>query len=217
MKVTRLQPSTRHPGLVTVFLDGARFALLPVEDVRALSLAEGALTDQGQREALQAAAERRRAYDAAVRLLAVRGRSSQELVSRLRRKGLAQDAALHALGRLESEGLVNDATYAREYARAKADRGYGPARILAELAAKGVSRRDAELAVAQTGQDDEAVRQDRLLALARKRARQLAAEPPEVGRRRLVRFLLRRGFATGEVLGVVRRLTGGPPSGDDGP
>jgi regulatory protein len=209
MKVTKLRASARRPGFVTVFLDGNRVALLPVEDVRALGLAEGLMADERQREALHAAAERRTAYDAAVRLLAARGRSSQEIVTRLRRKGMAKDAIAHAVGRLEAEGLLEDSAFAREYARARASRGYGRVRILAELAARGVDRHVAELAVAEVGEDDEAERRARLLALAEKRAGQLETQERGVARRRLVQFLLRRGYPLGEVLDVVGQVAAG--------
>jgi regulatory protein len=209
LRVTKLEASARRPGFVAVFVDGARFALVPIEDVRALGLVEGLVPDERQRETLEAVAERGKAYDAAVRLLAVCGRSSQEIVTRLRRKGMTEGAIAHTLGRLETEGVLNDAAFAREYARARAGRGYGRVRILAELSAKGVSRRDAELAVAQAGEDDEAMRRARLLALARKRARRLETEDRDVARRRLVRFLLRRGFPHAEVLDAVKQVTAG--------
>jgi regulatory protein len=162
--------------------------------------------DERGREALETAAERGKAYDAAVRLLMVRGRSSQEIVTRLRRKGLRKDAIAHVVGRLESEGLLNDAAFAREYARAKARRRYGRARILADLSARGVERREAELAVAEAGGDDEGGRRERLLALARKRASQLKDLDMEVARRRLVGYLARRGHGGAEVFEVVAEV-----------
>jgi len=206
MKVTRLKPSVRRPGYVAVFVDGARFALLPIEEVKALGLVEGLELDDPRREALETAAERGNAYDAAVRLLAVRGRSSREIVMRLRRKGLGKDAVAHAVGRLEGEGLLNDTEFAKEYARARTERGYGRARILADLSAKGVARHDAELAATDAGEDDEEVRSQRLLALARKRATRLKGAERAVARRRLAAYLARRGYGPGQIRDVVEEL-----------
>jgi len=191
---------------------------LPVEEVRRLGLVEGLELDERGREALATAAEREEAYDAAVRLLAVRGRASQEIVMRLRRKGMEKDAVAHAVGRLESEGLVNDATFAREYARSKMSRGYGRARILAELSAKGVSRGDAELAVAEADEGDEATGRARLVALARKRAGQLRGLDREVVRRRLIGYLARRGYGGSQAWEVVAEVVGrtSAPSDADG-
>ena len=90
--------------------------------------------------------------------------------------------------------------------RALARRGRGPARIIADLLAQGVDRRVAEEAVraalATEGVDPAlAVR-----ILAAKRARQLAGLPPAVRKRRLVAFLVRRGFNGGAIREVVESL-----------
>jgi regulatory protein len=184
-------------------VDEARFAVLPIEEVRALGLREALELDERTRDALETAAERGKAYDAAVRLLAVRGRSTREIVTRLRRKGMGKDATAHAVGRLETEGLLNDAAFAREYAQTRISRGFGRARIAADLSRKGVSRHDAELAVAEAGGDDESARREQLLALARKRAAQLKGVHREVARRRLIGYLARRGYGGAGVLDVV--------------
>ena len=111
-----------------------------------------------------------------------------------------------ALERLSAAGLLDDARFAIDYAAAKARRGRGPSRLARDLQAQGVDRRIAEEAgrrsLAAEGVDPEqAVR-----ALAEKRARQLAGLPPIVRKRRLVAFLVRRGFAGAEVRQVVEAL-----------
>jgi len=205
MKVTSLKPSVRRPGFVSVFVDGARFALLPVEEVRALGLENDLVLDEQRREMLETAAERSRAYDAAVRLLAARGRAVQEIVTRLRRKGIRPDAVDHAVGRLESEGLLDDAAFTREFARLHQGRGYGRAWILAALSRRGVERLVAERAVAEmegVGGDSE----ERLVELARRRVTRLHDLDPLVARRRLVGYLQRRGYSTADVLNTIRQL-----------
>lgn len=177
-----------------------------MERVRALGLAPGVAVDAGGRARLEREAEAEEAYRAAVRLLAASGRARQEVVARLRRKGLGKESIARAVGRLEGEGLLDDAEFARAYARARAARGYGAARVLADLARKGVERRVGEVAVAQELENDESARRERLEAVARKRAAHLAGLPAEVRRRRLIAYLLRRGFAGAEIHDVVRRV-----------
>jgi regulatory protein len=208
--VTALRPS-RTAGYVIVEVDGARVALLPIERVRALGLVRGGELDEVARERLDAAAQAEDAYRAAVRLLAARPQSVQEIIRRLRQKKLPPRAVTEAVGRLEAKGLLDDEEFARSFARARAERGYGPARIRADLAARGVDRRVAEVAAAEVGAGNEAERVARLEALARKRAAQLAGLEPEVRKRRLTGYLLRRGYTGGEVLKVVDRL----PSPDE--
>lgn len=184
--------------------------VLPVEEVRALGIQVGVELDGEGEERLLSAVERGKAYDAAVRLLAVRGRSTQDIVTRLRQKGTRKDAVAHAVGQLEAAGLLDDARFAREYARMHADKGRGPARILADLARKGVERRVAERAVAEVGGDDDGERRERLQALATKRVAQLKGLDRETARRRLVGYLARRGYPAVEVWEAVAAVLGGP-------
>jgi regulatory protein len=206
MRITGLKPVGRRPGFVSIDVGGVRMGMLPVEEIRALGVAVGQELDGRGEERLLTALERVTAYDAAVRLLAVRGRSVQEMISRLRRKGLRPDAVEHAVGRLESEGLLDDAAFAREFARSLAGRGYGRARILADLSAKGVARLVAERVVADVGEDDEEARREMLLALARKRAGRLRGLDRAVAQRRLVGYLARRGYQGGEAWDVVKSV-----------
>lgn len=213
MKVTGLKAS-RRPGYVTVFVDGARFALLPVEEVRALGLVEDGVLDETQRARLESTAERARAHDAAVRLLASRGRSTREMIARLRQKGLGKEAVAYAVGRLETDGLLDDVAFAREYARQRAERGYGRTRILAELSARGIERHEAEQAVAIGGIDEVDAAWERLMVLARKRAAQMGGLPRDVAKRRLAAFLGRRGFGAADVWKAVGEVLGGAEHGD---
>ena len=205
MRITALRPS-RIPGHVIVEVDGARVGLLPIERVRALGLTRGRELDEALRERVDAAAQAEDAYRAGVRLLAARPRSVQEIVRRLRQRKLPPNAVSEAVGRLEEKGLLDDREFAQSFARARAERGYGPARILADLAARGVERRVAELAVAEAGVGFGEGRLVQLEALVLKRARQLAGLPPRVQKRRLTGYLLRRGYAGGDVLRVVAGL-----------
>ena len=208
MRITALKPSSRKPGFVTVEVDGARFAFLPVEVVRELRLEADHELDEARGEALRSVAETEQAYQAAVRLLAARARSVQEVIQRLRRKGLRPDAVDRAVGRLESSGVLDDREFARGFARSRAERGYGRGRILADLSAKGIERRVAERAVDEVLDEGEDDRLARIERLARKRAGQLEGLAPEVKFRRLVGYLARRGHGGAEVFHLIRRVTG---------
>jgi regulatory protein len=157
-------------------------------------------------ERLQELADLEAAHRAALRALARRSHARCDLRRRLLQKQHPPAAIDGALDRLSTVGLLDDARFAADYAAAKVHRGRGPARLIGDLLAQGVDRRVAEDAVhsslAAEGVDPaEAVR-----ALAEKRARQLAGLPAAVRKRRLVAFLVRRGFNGGEVREVVESL-----------
>jgi regulatory protein len=114
---------------------------------------------------------------------------------------MAKDAVARAVGRLESEGILDDAKFARAFARSRARRGYGPARVLSDLSRKGVERRVAEVAVAGEVEGATPIEE-----IARKKAGQLKGLPPDVRRRRLAAYLLRRGFRIAEVQVVLKKV-----------
>jgi len=144
-------------------------------------------------------------HERALRLLAVRPRSRRELQVRLRAAGFEPDRIEEELIRLEEVGLVDDEAFAREVAEhhVTARRG-GRRAVVGALAAKGVSRRVIEEAVADLGQDEE----ERALELARQRAPRLAELPPEKAFGRLSSLLMRRGYEPATAREAARRALG---------
>jgi regulatory protein len=125
-------------------------------------------------------------------LLSVRPRSRRELELRLLRAGFQTDEVLDELDRLETVGLVDDATFARDLAEHEVSvRGVGRRAVVSSLAAKGVDRAIIDRTLDELPPDDEP---QRALGLARSRAARMAALPPQKAYGRLVPFLLRRGY-----------------------
>jgi regulatory protein len=140
--------------------------------------------------------------DRALRLLSVRSRSRAELRWRLHRAGYQSDEVESALHDLEAVGLIDDERFARELAEAKRRRGMGRRAGMAALRSKGVDRDLAERVVEQVHPDDE---EDRAYELARGRLERLRALPPDVVHRRLVGYLIRRGYEPIIASSAVRR------------
>jgi regulatory protein len=125
--------------------------------------------------------EEQLALDQAVRALARRDHSAASLRAKLERAGVSESAQAAAIRTLEGAGYLDDARYARERAALLASRGYGDARIRAELRAQEVDGDSAEAAVAALEPEAE-------------RARCEAAKMGGGGVRAL-RTLARRGFS----------------------
>ena len=206
MILTGLAPDPRRPEYRLVEVDRGRFASLPAAALAGLDLVIGREVNPLVLERLQELADIEAAHRAGLRALARRAHARHDLRRRLLQKQHPPHAVDEALARLEATGLLDDARFAIDYAAAKARRGRGPARLIGDLLAQGVERRVAENAVrtslAAEGIDPaEAVR-----ALAERRAKQLAGLPQPVRKRRLVAFLMRRGFSGAEVREVVEGL-----------
>ncbi|MTW21966.1 RecX family transcriptional regulator [Allochromatium palmeri] len=75
----------------------------------------------------------------ALRLLVAREHSCLELTRKLSARGLTPDAIAGALDRLISEGALDESRLAAHYVAERADKGFGPQRIRAELRDKGLA------------------------------------------------------------------------------
>ncbi len=141
---------------------------------------------------------------AAVKLLAGRDFASAALRERLVRQGFEPGLVAAALAELAAERAIDDARYARHFVAHHADRGQGPARITADLAARGV-RRELIDAALEEGPD--------WSALARQvRVRRFGRDPPGswAERARQARFLQYRGFSSDHIRSAL-----GPDTPDE--
>jgi len=204
--LTGLAPDPRRPDYRLVEVDRGRFASLPAESLVGLDLVVGQEIRPLVLERLQELADLEAAHRAALRALARRAHARYDLRRRLLQKQHPPKAVDAALDRLSAVGLLDDARFAADYAAAKARRGRGPSRLVRDLQAQGVDRRIAEDAVRTSLAAEGVDPADAVRALAEKRARQLAGLPPVVRKRRLVAFLVRRGFTGGEIREVVESL-----------
>lgn len=121
----------------------------------------------------------------ALDLLARRDHSAAELRCKLGRRGESPEEIEALLRRLAEEGLLDEGRFARGYARRRAGRGFGKARILQELLERGVDRAQAETALEETELPDEL---DQALELARRRHASGRSQAS------IARFLQSRGF-----------------------
>jgi len=139
------------------------------------------------------------AADLAARLLARREHSRAELAAKLRRRGIDAGECERVLDRLEAVGALSEARFVEQLVTSRLRQGYGPVRIRADLAARGVDpdAADAELAA----DDDEWSRR----AEEARQARFGNEMPDEYAERaRQARFLERRGYTAAQIARVLR-------------
>jgi len=206
--LTALAPDPRQPGYRLVEVDRGRFASLPVAALEPLRLEVGAALAPAVLDRLRELADIEAAERAALRALARRAHARLDLQRRLVKKQHPPAAVDAALERLASRGLLDDRRFAEQYAALRATRGKGPARLLGDLMAQGVERRTAEHAVRRALEEEGIDPGVEARAVATKRARQLAGLPVPVRKRRLLAFLLRRGYAGVPLKDLVEELCG---------
>ena len=139
-------------------------------------------------------------YDRALNLLAFRARSVSELRKQLLRKGEPALDVEAAITRLLAQRLLNDADFARQFARVKLS-GAGASRfkIVQELGRKGIAKPMAEEALAALKESDGLDASENIHRVAEKKWRTLSRLDEQTARRRLYAFLARRGFNPDEI------------------
>lgn len=134
----------------------------------------------------------------AIKLLALREHSRVELQRKLDKKGYHPDLIVTVLDQLAAQRKQSDARYAEHYVSVRAAKGYGPARIEAELRERGIAATLAQEAVQEANIDwMEQAEQVRLKKFG---------QPPPAdwpGRAKQARFLQYRGFRQEDMRNVL--------------
>ena len=215
--VTAIREVARRAGRYAVEVAGVAIAPVSVDTIAELKLRVGRVLDAVELARLVEATAMTACYDKALDALARRARSAKDLERWLADREHPRAAISAALDRLTALGLLDDLAFARAFARSRASgKGFGPRRVVAELGRKGVPRPviDQVMRELETAADEESdgasSAAEREVATVRvaaeKRLRSLAKLEPEVARRRLTGWLVRRGFGVGVPSRVAREL-----------
>jgi regulatory protein len=79
-------------------------------------------------------------YQIALRILARRDYACKELQHKLQERGYNKEDIAPVLQKLLEQKFLNDARFAEMFVRSRINKGYGPVRIVAELAQRGVTK-----------------------------------------------------------------------------
>lgn len=149
----------------------------------------------------------RTTYEQALRFLEHRARSVAELRRKLIQKGAPTGEIDEVLARLVDQKLLDDADFARQFARGKiTGSGTSRIRILQELRRKGIANDVAQRALEELGEDEGIDPATSVHRVADKKWRALAALDDLTRRRRLYAFLARRGFNPDEIRSAMNAL-----------
>lgn len=193
-------------GRYSIAVDGETLGDLSLDAIERLDIHVGAEVSDRVVAEITRETEALHTYDRAVTLLAAHARASKELERLLVRKGEPAALAKAAVARLAEQGFLDDASFARQFARTKLAGGLSRRRMQAELARRGVARDVADAAIDEVVVDDDVNEADACDRIATRKMRSLRDLPPDVQRRRLYAFLARRGYELDDVRAVVDRL-----------
>lgn len=145
--------------------------------------------------------ENKAVYVRAIRLLARREHSAQELSRKLIAKGHSQPGVKAVLAKLQNLDLQSDQRFCEMYVRNRVNKGYGPIRIRQDLYQRGLDDEliDAELTFPA----------ERWVELARSIRGKRFSDAQPIGRdawNTQARFLARRGFPADLIYRVLGQL-----------
>lgn len=172
-------------------------SFFPVEDVEAVAeSASGSLAEAESKKAYRELLER------GIKLLSMREHSQTELRRKLASKGALPELVDEVIDELLELGYLSDERFCEAYVRSRAQRGFGPAKIRAELHTKGVSQ---TLIAEYLLQDSQ-----RWYALAEQQYQKKYGDVKVVDYKdwsRRARFLQSRGFSMDHIHGCVPQIT----------
>lgn len=201
--VRELRESPRSPGRYVVVLSTGQECVVGIDALAdAGATRVGVVVPEERLAQLLRAAAVTALTDRALNSMARGRRTRRELELRLRRHEPDPQLIAAALDRLEASGLLSDAEVAKAEAESRLRRGEAPGRVRQTLRRKGIDARGTEEAISHAVEADGFDEVEACRRQAERRQRALASLEPAVAQRRLMAFLLRRGFSGG----VVRRV-----------
>lgn len=136
-----------------------------------------------------------------IRLLARREHSRQELRAKLTQRDYDRDVSDRVLDELAAERLLSDERFTEQFVRQRLEAGYGPVKIRADLAERGIA---GDLAAPQLDLGDDEWR-ERCHAAWERRFGAAPRDRQEWGKQ--ARFLANRGFSGDHVTRVLAQVS----------
>ena len=198
--ITAIKAQVRNPQRLNIFLDGEyAFSLARIV---AAWLSVGRVLSEVEIASLREKDTAEVAYQGALHFLSFRTRSVAEVAQNLKEKGYAEAVVLQTVERLQTNGLLNDASFAQAWVENRGTfRPRGRRALAVELRRKGVSDEVIDQALGESPGEEELAYQ-----AAQRQGQRLAELDRSHFYSRLAGFLGRRGFSYETVRPVVDRL-----------
>lgn len=206
VEITSIQVQKKRPDRVSLFHE-ATFLIGLSEAVRQLfGIHKGTELTRTLWNRIQVEESRRGVRDRLFRLLGRRDHTRTELYRKLRAKGEDPNLVDEELDRLEEEGYLDPAAFARQFTHDKLHlRGWGPRKIQGELRKRGVSGTQANEAIRL---ESEALDLSRICVdLALKRRRHFSREEEPFRRRqKIAAWLQRKGYTRESIMAAMPEI-----------
>jgi len=203
-RITKIETQKKNPKRRSVFLEG-KFAFgLDEEVLYKYGLKEGEEVDQRKIEQIIQSEAKKEAKDIALKFLSYRMRSEKEVRDKLKNKEFVKDIIDEVIEDLKRVNLVDDYEFASAWIRDRiSNNPRGKALLKQELYKKGIKEETIKKVLREyfKDEDEELNLAKKLLEKRKKRYENLEKK---VAKRRMMSFLLRRGFSYDIVKQVLK-------------
>lgn len=203
MIIQTIVADPQRSGLAHVYI-GDEAIVVDAVHVAELGLKSGLLVDGDKLMRLRQLAQVTQLKERALTLLAYRPYTEQELRGRLAQGEVDAECLDEVLAWLRDLGYVDDAAFARRWVEVRRQtKGLGPVRLRHELCERGVASELIDAALSEISEEEY---EESALEQARQRLARIGDLPEPKVRRQIYGYLARRGFSSGTVARVMRRL-----------
>jgi len=157
--------------------------------------------------------ESKNARRCSIRFLVYKDRSRNEIIRYLKKKKFSESAVDETLTFLENNEYINDERFAMQFGRSRiVNKKIGRLRLGLELKGKGLERQIIEETLNSLYEeyDEKKI----ALSCAKKKIATYSSSNSERDRRRIAKFLERKGFPSGIIYKVVTQLVPYAPNND---
>ena len=203
-RLTDIQIDEETPSRKILFLDGVYFGSVDAGCIPKLGLRVGLEIEVEVLQKLIQADEGMRAKNYALELLSNKSYSKSQMTYQLGQKGFGTEAIDITLEDLEQLGHIKDENFAKKWVeRRQRSKPKGKKVLEHELTNQSIDKTTVDRVLAGIHDGEEV---NIALQLAQKQVKRYQSLAPEVAKRRLYGFLLRRGFDYETIQSVIERV-----------
>jgi regulatory protein len=194
-RITKIESQKKNPKRRSIFLDGEFAFGLDEEVLYKYGLKIGEELDQKKIDQILESEVKKESKDAALKFLSYRMRSEKEVRDKLKKKEFANDLIDEVIKDLKRINLIDDSNFASAFVRDKiSNKPQGKILLKQELWKKGIKDETIEKVLKEYFEDEE---EELNLAknLLEKRKKRYENLDKNIAKRRMMSFLLRRGFS----------------------
>lgn len=204
--ITDIQKQKTDPSRYSIFLDGIFFSGATEESINRFNLKCGKEIDDSKLEELLYEEEFSRAKDYVYKLLAKRMYTKKEIQNKLQSRKYSLKVIQNILSLMEEYRYLNDKSFAEEWIESRIRaKPKGKIALKRELMQKGIDESIVEQAL--ENKLDESKLSETALELARRRLKSYSKDDALTAKRKLMNFLIRRGFDFETIRNVIEKVT----------